>query len=111
MAVKIRLSRIGGKNKPYYRIVVKSERNNRDGNSLEILGFYNPLSKEIKVKLERVDYWLSKGAKTTPVIDRLLKIGGKRGSVKSSTVKEKADTNLDNNQKKVTPPEESKPKS
>lgn len=110
MAVKIRLSRIGGKNKPYYRIVVKNGRSKRDGSSLEILGFYNPLSKEIKVKLERVDYWLSKGAKTTEVIARLLKIGGKGRSVKSSAIKEKADTNLDNNKKSDTP-KESKPKS
>jgi small subunit ribosomal protein S16 len=75
MAVRIRLRRIG-KNpskKPHFRITVFDERRNRDGRFIEELGFYNPLSKAVKVNKERLDYWVSKGAQVSPNVERIVK--------------------------------------
>src|SRR5512142_2877367 len=65
MALKIRLSRIGTKHKPVYRVVVAEERSRRDGDATEILGTYTPEAKgnTLQIKLDRVDYWYSKGAR------------------------------------------------
>lgn len=62
--LKIRLSRIGTKKKPFYRVVAVDERAKRTGGYLELLGTYNPLTepKEIKLKKERIDYWIKQGA-------------------------------------------------
>lgn len=62
--LKIRLSRIGAKKKPFYRVVAVDERAKRTGSYLEVLGTYNPLTepKEIKLKQERIDYWIKQGA-------------------------------------------------
>ncbi|OGE64384.1 30S ribosomal protein S16 [Candidatus Daviesbacteria bacterium RIFCSPLOWO2_02_FULL_36_8] len=62
--LKIRLSRIGGKQRPFYRVVVVEERSKRTGSYVELLGTYNPLSepKEIKLKQDRIDYWIKQGA-------------------------------------------------
>lgn len=64
MAVKIRLSRIGAKKRPFYRIVVVDERKKRTGAYLELVGTYNPLTEphEIILKQDRIDYWLKNGA-------------------------------------------------
>ncbi|MBT3828033.1 30S ribosomal protein S16 [bacterium] len=63
MAVKIRLSRIGKKHRPFHRIVATDSRKARDGQALEILGTVDPLNnKVITFNQERVDYWLSHGA-------------------------------------------------
>jgi small subunit ribosomal protein S16 len=75
MAVRIRLRRIGKnpKKKPHFRITVFDERRNRDGRFIEELGFYNPLSKAVKVNKERLDYWVSKGAQVSPNVERIVK--------------------------------------
>jgi small subunit ribosomal protein S16 len=64
MAVKIRLARLGGKSRPFYRIVVADSESPRDGRFLEIVGSYDPRKNpaEIILKEERVVDWLSKGA-------------------------------------------------
>ena len=67
MSTRIRLSRIGSKNRPFFKIVVSDKRSPRDGKFIEKLGTYNPLlSKDDKNRIifdeERVKYWLSKGA-------------------------------------------------
>jgi len=62
MAVKIRLRRTGSKNNACYRMVVADARSQRDGNAIEIVGFYDPLHKDESANLERVNYWLSQGA-------------------------------------------------
>jgi len=56
--------RIGGKKKPFYRVVVVEERSKRTGGYVELLGTYNPLTepKEIKLKQDRINYWIRKGA-------------------------------------------------
>ena len=76
--VKIRLKRMGMKKAPFYRIVVTDSRNARDGRFIEEIGYYNPLTEpvEIKIDAERAKYWLSNGAQPTDTTRGLLKKGG-----------------------------------
>ncbi len=78
MAVKIRLKRIGSKKNPFYRIVVADERAPRDGKFIEEIGYYNPLTepKTVKVDAEKVNKWISNGAKPTDTVNRLFKNNG-----------------------------------
>jgi len=78
MAVKIRLTRMGAKKKPFYRIVVADTEAPRDGRFIEIVGNYDPLKDpaEINIKGDRVAEWLSKGAKPTQTVLSLLKKKG-----------------------------------
>lgn len=78
MAVKIRLARLGGKSKPYYRIVVADSVFPRDGRFLEIVGNYDPNKNpaEVNIKQERIADWLGKGAKPTATVSQLLKKKG-----------------------------------
>lgn len=62
---------MGKRNSPFYRIVVADARRSRDGKYLETVGHYNPKNKNLVFKKERVEYWLSKGAKTTDSAKRL----------------------------------------
>ncbi|HOA31823.1 MAG: 30S ribosomal protein S16 [Clostridiaceae bacterium] len=73
--VKIRLKRIGAKKAPYYRVVVADSRNARDGRFIEEIGTYNPLvdPAEIKIDVERADYWLKNGAQMTDTVKALYK--------------------------------------
>lgn len=75
MALKIRLSRIGSTHNPIYHVVVAEARSRRDGDATEILGTYNPRAKAnaLTLKVERVDYWLSKGATPTDTAKSLIK--------------------------------------
>ena len=72
--VKIRLSRIGSKKKPFYRIVAADVRSPRDGKFLEILGHYDPRKKphELKIDIERVQAWMDNGAKATNRVSKLI---------------------------------------
>ncbi len=72
--LSIRLSRVGKKNTPLYRLIVVEKSRDPWGKYLEILGFYNPrLSPEISnLKEERLKYWLNFGAKLTPTVHNLL---------------------------------------
>lgn len=72
--VKIRLSRIGSKKKPFYRIVAADVRSPRDGKFLEILGHYDPRRKphELKVDMERVKAWMDNGAQATNRVSKLI---------------------------------------
>lgn len=64
MPTKIRLMRIGAKKRPFYRVVAVDERKKRTGSYIELLGTYNPLTepKEIKLKKDRIDWWIERGA-------------------------------------------------
>lgn len=75
MAVHIRLRRIGKnpKNRPHFRITVFDQRTGRDGRFIEELGFYNPLSGETKIKLERLDHWVKNGAQLSATVKSLIK--------------------------------------
>ena len=72
--VKIRLTQTGKKNQKTYRVIAIEEGKRRDGRAIEILGFYNPLVKpaQISLKRDRIDYWLSVGARLTPTMEKLL---------------------------------------
>ena len=76
--VKIRLTRIGAKKKPFYRVIVADSKARRDGPFIEIIGTYNPLTEpsEIKVDLDRAKYWLGNGARATDIAMKLLKKAG-----------------------------------
>lgn len=77
MAVKIRLKRTGTTNTPCFRIVVADVKSQRDGRAVEEVGFYNPVSKEKKIGVERIDYWIGKGAKMSRTVASLYaKAGG-----------------------------------
>jgi small subunit ribosomal protein S16 len=71
--------RTGAKKRPSYRIVVKEKQSKRDGAFLENLGTYNPTREpaEIKLKSDRVQYWISKGAQPTDTVRRLIKQAAK----------------------------------
>jgi small subunit ribosomal protein S16 len=75
----IQLMRTGAKKSPSYRVVVKEKRSKRDGAYLENLGTYNPTRNpaEIKLKMDRVVYWVGKGAQPTATVGRLIKAGAK----------------------------------
>ena len=71
--VKIRLKRMGRKKLPVYKIVVMEAMSKRDGKAVDILGTYNPKSKELQVDVEKVKEWLSKGAQPTERVASLLR--------------------------------------
>lgn len=78
MAVKIRLRRMGAKKAPFYRIVVADSRYPRDGRFIDEVGYYNPLTDPIDLKVdnEKVQKWLSNGAQPTDTVKSLLKKAG-----------------------------------
>ena len=78
MAVKLRLTRIGAKKNPYYRVVVADSRFPRDGRFIETLGTYNPMVEpaEIKIDAEKAQKWIKNGAQPTDTVKALLKKSG-----------------------------------
>ncbi len=72
MAVRIRLTRMGSSNKPFYRIVASDSRRPRDGQYIEQIGTYNPAIDEVKVNEEVAMKWLSNGALPTDTVRNLL---------------------------------------
>jgi len=78
MAVKIRLKRIGAKKAPIYRVVVADARSPRDGKFIEELGYYNPLTNPVEVKIdnEKAKTWIANGAQPTETVKTLLKKTG-----------------------------------
>ena len=76
--VKIRLKRMGMKKKPFYRVVVADERASRDGRFIDEIGYYNPVSEPVELKIdeERAKYWIGTGAQPTDTVRGLLKKGG-----------------------------------
>ncbi|SHL38162.1 SSU ribosomal protein S16P [Roseovarius litoreus] len=81
MAMKIRLARGGSKKRPHYSIVAADSRMPRDGRFIEKLGTYNPLlpkdsEERVKMKMERVQYWLDQGAQPSDRVSRMLEAAG-----------------------------------
>jgi small subunit ribosomal protein S16 len=72
--VRLRLTRLGAKGKPFYRIIAADSRSPRDGRFIEQLGHFNPMTEpnDLKVDLERVDYWLSVGAQASDTVSNLI---------------------------------------
>lgn len=77
MAVRIRLTRYGKKNRPFFRLAVYDSRTRRDGRYLENLGIFDPLTQDVRKKLtvdvERIQQWIRQGALPTPKVGKLLK--------------------------------------
>jgi small subunit ribosomal protein S16 len=74
--VTIRLTRRGGKNQPFYHVVVTDSRKRQGGSSLEMVGFFNPVARgndtKLKLDLPRIDYWASKGARQSDRVKQLV---------------------------------------
>ncbi|MCC2681572.1 SSU ribosomal protein S16P [Nitrosospira multiformis] len=86
--VIIRLARGGAKKRPFFNMVVADSRNARDGKFIERVGFYNPRAAEgeesLRVKLDRVTYWQSKGAQPSDTVKKLIKQFGSTQEVAGS---------------------------
>ena len=75
MAVKVRLSRLGKKNRPYWRIIAVDSRKKRDGAFLEDLGTYDPIKHEvIQIAKERINDWVAKCAECSEAVVKLMKL-------------------------------------
>lgn len=74
MAVKLRLTRMGSKKRPFYRVVASNSSTRRDGRPLEFLGWYNPMTDPAQVEIdkEKVRKWLELGAEPSDTVRRLL---------------------------------------
>ena len=68
----IRLQRIGKRGQAYFRVIITEHTKKPKGEYLELLGTYNPHEKVLKVKKDRIEYWVSKGAQTSPTVNNLL---------------------------------------
>jgi small subunit ribosomal protein S16 len=81
MAVKIRMSRTGGKNEVSFRVVAADGRSPRDGSILEVLGWYDPkkASANFSLKLDRIEAWQSKGAQVSDTVRSLIRRARKAG--------------------------------
>ena len=78
MAVKMRLTRMGAKKAPFYRVIVADSRCPRDGRFIEEIGYYNPLTNpvDIKIDADKAKKWLGNGAQPTETVKALLKKSG-----------------------------------
>lgn len=85
MALKIRLTKVGSVHQPLYRVVVAEARSRRDGAAVENLGTYHPGSKAnpVAINLERIDYWLSKGATPTDTMHAMIKKARRAAAAKA----------------------------
>jgi small subunit ribosomal protein S16 len=87
MSLKIRLSRVGAKRQPHYRLVVADSRSPRDGRFIEKVGTYNPRvphdhKERLVLQIERIKHWLSVGALPTDRVQRFLATAGLMGAPK-----------------------------
>lgn len=75
MALRIRLTRLGAKKKPFYRLVVIERSSPRDGRFVEVVGTYNPMMNppEVNLETERIKYWLGNGASPSETVESLLR--------------------------------------
>ena len=76
MAVKLRLTRMGAKKRPSYRIVASDSRTKRDGEYLELIGTYNPIADEVKINEEIALKWLRTGAQPSDTVKNLFSKAG-----------------------------------
>lgn len=74
--VKIRLTRVGNKKNPIYRVVVADSRSPRDGRNIETIGRYNPQTEpsEVELDLQKANDWVAQGAQPTPAVRKLMRI-------------------------------------
>jgi small subunit ribosomal protein S16 len=78
LAVRIRLTRVGATKRPSYRVVAIDSRRPRDGRSLEILGYYDPLTEPATVQIDadRLNAWIAKGARPSDTVGKLMRQAG-----------------------------------
>ena len=81
MSVRVRLTRVGSRKNPVWRVVVADQRSPRDGRVIEHVGRYNPQTEPSEVELneERLQHWIARGAQPTPTVRRLMKIHASGG--------------------------------
>jgi small subunit ribosomal protein S16 len=81
MAVRVRLTRVGSKKNPIWRVVVADQRSPRDGRFIETIGHYNPQTEPstIRIDEERLQHWLARGAQPTGTVKQLVKAYAKSG--------------------------------
>lgn len=70
--ITVRLARFGSKNKPFYRVVVTDKKNKLQGKHVEMLGFYNPITKDLNIDDKKVHEWVSIGAQLSASVKKLL---------------------------------------
>ena len=78
MALKLRLTRMGSKKRPFYRIVAMDSKTRRDGRALDYVGYYNPMTEPADIKLdnEKIAKWIGQGAQPSDTVKSLLKKAG-----------------------------------
>lgn len=78
MSVKLRLTRMGCKKRPFYRIAAIDSKTRRDGRALEFVGYYNPMTDPVEIKIdeEKISKWMSRGATPSDTVRSLLKQAG-----------------------------------
>ena len=81
MAVRVRLTRVGSKKNPIWRVVVADQRSPRDGRFIETIGHYNPQTEPstIRIDEERLQHWVARGAQPTGTVKQLVKAYAKSG--------------------------------
>jgi small subunit ribosomal protein S16 len=86
MSVRVRLTRVGGKKNPVWRVVVADQRSPRDGRVIETVGRYNPRTEpsEIVLDQERIGYWIERGAQPTATVRKLMRAKA-AGSAEAAT--------------------------
>jgi small subunit ribosomal protein S16 len=82
MSVRLRLTRVGSKKNPIWRVVVADQRSPRDGRFIEAIGHYNPQTdpSTIAIDRERLEHWLARGAQPTGAVKKLIKAQGRSGA-------------------------------
>ncbi|HET9073833.1 MAG TPA: 30S ribosomal protein S16 [Solirubrobacteraceae bacterium] len=86
MAVRLRLTRVGGRKNPIWRVVVADQRSKRDGRVIETVGHYNAQTEPSTIVLDeaRINDWLARGAQPTDSVKKLLKINGRQVAADAS---------------------------
>ena len=84
--LSIRLTRMGAKKKPFYRIIVTEKRSKRDGRFVESVGYYNPCRNpaDININRERINYWIERGAQPSDTVRSLIKRKAEPASAEAS---------------------------
>ena len=82
MSVRIRMTRMGTKKRPFYRLVAADSEAPRDGRFLDILGYYDPMKDPVEVKIheDKINYWVEQGARVSEAVQAILKKEGKMQS-------------------------------
>jgi small subunit ribosomal protein S16 len=88
MSVRVRLTRVGSKKNPIWRVVVADQRSPRDGRFIEMIGHYNPQTEPstIRIDEERLQHWLDRGAQPTGSVKQLVKAYSKSGGAAAAVV-------------------------